>query len=365
MQLEELWSNFVRNLEYYLPSMTYEWTRAWIMAHVKHIERFMIILHFKENGELAGIVPLYLYVKRMGRLSVRVLDLIGGRDPSLVSFIVSVEHSIALILRTLKIIQMTCDDYDIITFRRIGQAAASSIRLEQVISKLKIRYHSESIVRIPHIRLTGDFDHFLNSRSKHFRKEFRRKSRNLSRDFGTDIVYDVVKDSRILNALDEFVDLEKKGWKGQQKSALYFRKHLMASYKNLLTGPKSNLEPMIFQLKVNGMLVSSSIAIKTQKSLYIHRIAYDEHFSKYSPGILLRLYEVECAYLDDLKTYNFAGAATKWMRDFTKDGYYSLDYCIYNKSAKALLAYFFKGKAVPFLKKYLHKLPIRDAVPTR
>jgi CelD/BcsL family acetyltransferase involved in cellulose biosynthesis len=94
-----------------------------------------------------------------------------------------------------------------------------------------------------------------------------------------------------------------------------------------------------FNLYLNDQLISSSLCFQSQKRFYVFKITYDEEYGKYSPGLLLRLYELEYCFRNGIKKYDFSGTAQKWMKFFTNRSHFSMDIIIYQRHFSSLVRY--------------------------
>jgi hypothetical protein len=94
-----------------------------------------------------------------------------------------------------------------------------------------------------------------------------------------------------------------------------------------------------FNLFLDDKVISSSICFKTTLGLYVFKITYEEELAECSPGLLLRLYELQYAYGQGLKIYDFSGPAAQWMNFFTDRSHYSLDVLIYQRHLVSLIRF--------------------------
>lgn len=142
------------------------------------------------------------------------------------------------------------------------------------------------------IRPANSFDAYVNSAmTNHNRKEVRRLARRLS-EIGVPEVRVLTAEEDLEKWLNHFLQMEAAGWKGREATALasddvsrnYFKSIAQAAYVRgqlMLVGLFLNQQPIA--LKCNFLAGEGSFAFK---------IAFDEQFSRFSPGVQLELENV-------------------------------------------------------------------------
>lgn len=141
-------------------------------------------------------------------------------------------------------------------------------------------------------RPDGDY---LQIKPKH-RREFRRQRDRLAEQLGAPLeTRDVSGD---LGAVDQFLVLEASGWKGRSGTAFaaieghddFFRR-MCAAFADL--GRLQMLE-----LHADGQAVAMKCNIRAAEGSFCFKIAFDESWSRFSPGILLELDNIERFHAD-------------------------------------------------------------------
>jgi hypothetical protein len=116
------------------------------------------------------------------------------------------------------------------------------------------------------------------------RKEIRRLRRRLE-DIGP--VSHAVARSRedIGAAVDEFLRIEAGGWKGQAGTAASLRPQTRAFLTEAVCGLAAAGKARADLLLVNGKAIAAAISLFSGESAWTWKIAYDEDFARYSPGV--------------------------------------------------------------------------------
>jgi hypothetical protein len=125
--------------------------------------------------------------------------------------------------------------------------------------------------------------------SKKHLDEFRRLERRLSQ-MGKLEYRQVEQLSEVEPWVDEFLRLEAGGWKGGPDGRAFAKEPEHVSYLQKITrdGFLQN-RVMLLSLMLDGKVIAMKHNVRTADGGFAFRIAYDESYSKYSPGVLLEL----------------------------------------------------------------------------
>lgn len=100
-------------------------------------------------------------------------------------------------------------------------------------------------------------------------------------------------------AFDAFLEIEASGWKGQAgaASAIRLDPRLLGFYGGLIEGLPASQQVWIATLRLDGRPVASNFCIRTDDTLAILKIGYDESLRQAAPGnvLLALLLETCCA----------------------------------------------------------------------
>jgi len=93
--------------------------------------------------------------------------------------------------------------------------------------------------------------------------------------------------NNVVSALEEFIRLEKLGWKGTKGSAIGCQETLSLFYHNCWSDFSNDNQARIFFLKIDEQIIAASIAFQFGSRLYLHKITYNEELSNNGPGSVL------------------------------------------------------------------------------
>jgi CelD/BcsL family acetyltransferase involved in cellulose biosynthesis len=149
-----------------------------------------------------------------------------------------------------------------------------------------------------------------------FRKDLRRTSKQLS-ELGNVTLTRV--ETADINALERFYKLEGSGWKGSSGSSIISDVGTKAFYDNLASEGQKSGGLSLYLLELDGRLIAGHFGITHRGRYSSLKWAYDEEFSRYSPGHLI-ISEI-CRDLSkrDVREIDLLGnwseAKAKWARE--------------------------------------------------
>jgi CelD/BcsL family acetyltransferase involved in cellulose biosynthesis len=145
---------------------------------------------------------------------------------------------------------------------------------------------------------SGERSHYLESAmSRHQRKELRRQWRRLA-ETGAIAIIIATEPSAIDRALEDFFHLEAQGWKGKAGTAAAADEKVQRFMRNALFKLAAERKVSINRLLVDGRAIAATIALRSGRSAWFWKVAYDENFARFSPGVMLSV-ELTADLLDD------------------------------------------------------------------
>jgi hypothetical protein len=167
--------------------------------------------------------------------------------------------------------------------------------LLEALAQTKTRVFEDSIHGRALFRPAADARTFLDeSVPQKKRKELRRLERRLG-ELGR-VEYDsLTPTSTVEKWIDEFLQLEASGWKGRTGSALGTVEAVRSFFTSAAMGAYRRGRLMMLALRLDGQAIAMKCNFVGSAGGYSVRIAFDEAFARYSPGVLLELANIrEC-----------------------------------------------------------------------
>jgi len=134
-----------------------------------------------------------------------------------------------------------------------------------------------------------DFDAWFNDGfSRKRRKEFRRLRSRLGEQGELEFV--TRQAGEPLDVwINDFTQLEEAGWKGDSGTAVACLDHIARFLDQALSGFDASGRLSFWKLAIDGKTIATLFAVICGRKAWLIKIAYDENYARYSPGVLLML----------------------------------------------------------------------------
>src|SRR3984957_4305461 len=123
---------------------------------------------------------------------------------------------------------------------------------------------------------------------QHKQKEMRRLVRRLG-DVGALLFTTATEPEAVASAIEDFFELEVRGWKGEAGYAAVFHDDVRRFMKNAVTALAAQGKAAINRIFIDGRAIAAAITLRSGDTAWFWKIAYDENFAPYSPGVVLTL----------------------------------------------------------------------------
>ncbi len=128
-------------------------------------------------------------------------------------------------------------------------------------------------------------DYFQRTMSSKRLRNMRRRQRRLQ-DLGNVAIEQATDVNAIARGLDDFLSLEASGWKGRAGTAILNdeRTHTFIQQAVMALGNEGKV--LVHRLLTNGKTIGATLALKSGDTAWGWKVAYDEAYADYSPGVL-------------------------------------------------------------------------------
>lgn len=121
-------------------------------------------------------------------------------------------------------------------------------------------------------------------RRKH--KQLRRFERRLA-DKGALLFAATTEPAAVVAAIEDFLALEAAGWKGRAGTVAANDENLGRFVRTAAEGLAAEGKLAIHRLLLDGRVIAAAIVLRSRHRAWFWKIAYDETFARFSPGVLL------------------------------------------------------------------------------
>jgi CelD/BcsL family acetyltransferase involved in cellulose biosynthesis len=172
-----------------------------------------------------------------------------------------------------------------------GEDRATQEILAQLYQRRAVSYQSECSARAL-FRPAADAETFLNfALTGKRRKEFRRLEKRLSESGRLDYKL-LFSSENPASWIEDFLALEAKGWKGQKGSAMALENDRRVFFEQISHAAHERGKLMMLGLFLDNRPIALKCNFVTGRGGFAFKIAFDEEFSRSSPGVLLEIENV-------------------------------------------------------------------------
>jgi hypothetical protein len=121
---------------------------------------------------------------------------------------------------------------------------------------------------------------------KHRHKELRRHWRRLS-ETGAVLFTAATEPAALAAAIEDFFTLEASGWKGRAGTAAAQHEDLRRFMRTAVHALAADGKAAIDRILLDGRTIAATITLRSGRCAWFWKIAYDEEFARFSPGVML------------------------------------------------------------------------------
>ena len=121
---------------------------------------------------------------------------------------------------------------------------------------------------------------------KHRHKELRRQWRRLS-ETGAVLFTTASEPAAVAAALEDFLALEAAGWKGRAGTAAAQHQELRRFMSAAMPAFAAEGKVAVDRILIDGRTIAATIMLRSARCAWFWKIAYDEKFARFSPGVML------------------------------------------------------------------------------
>ena len=117
-----------------------------------------------------------------------------------------------------------------------------------------------------------------------------------------------------LKALQQLVDVEARGWKGKQGTAISTRPELLRFFRLYAERAATRGRLRMSLLWIGADVAAVELGVEAYGRMWGLKIAYDERFAAYAPALQLIHESIGVASTAGLQAYEFLGSAESWQK---------------------------------------------------
>lgn len=300
--LRDSWNELLQSSPSSGVFLTHEWLSSW-WRHLAEDRRLSIIVA-RENGRLAGVLPLAERRAQYSRMMPRVLEFLGsgqigsdyldaiiaaGREGDVTAAFAQYCHARGLMLQLSQL--------------RAGNCAASL--LSESLAARGWTTASTKLNICPYIDLTGTtWEKYLAELGPNIRKNLTRYLRILPKHFSMQV--DCVQSpSDATAALETVMALHRKRWEAAGTSEAFQTPAVVKFHQEFARLAAERGWLRILVLRLNGRAVASLYGLRYGPTFYFYQSGFDPEFRKQSVGVATMGLAIKTAIEEGALEYDF------------------------------------------------------------
>jgi CelD/BcsL family acetyltransferase involved in cellulose biosynthesis len=285
----------------------------WVLAHIRSFapESRLLLLTARAEGRLAAVLPLIERRERFLGVPVTILESASSVHSCRFDLVVAPGETGLTAARAILDHLRDRQGWTMIALNDTrSEGALARLTTEPAPGWRVARHDSISSPRFDLPAPEDDWTSWLSGQlAGKFRRELRRRTRQLEA-LGEVTLRRV--DHADPTALREFYALEAAGWKGQQGTAISSSPATLSFYDDIArTAAQEGYLTMYF-LDLDGRAIAAHLSLSYGGGYFTAKVAYDENFSRYSPGQQLVLAAARDASSRGSVIFDFLGPTMDW-----------------------------------------------------
>ncbi len=277
--LADQWVQLVSSCEQPSAFFTLDWYRCWWEAF--GINRRLSVICALEDERLIGAVLLCAEeIKFRGLNTLRLQFPLNGVTGEAGFIVPSARGDVLEALLN----QIGRQNWDLLELRRIPCQWPQWSWLLKAAAKRGYNVTTRADNQVPIIRINGDWEEFLATRSKSFRKTIRRRLKRIEENPEPVKVVRLTDSKEILAALPDVFEVSSHSWKAQRGQALSDQPRAREFYRLLSTRLAKSRGVDLWMLYVGSTPVAFEYHLRNGHVVYPIRADFDMRFSELSPG---------------------------------------------------------------------------------
>ena len=297
VRLAREWDRLVRAMPRPSPILLHGWLREWWRHYGDEAELAVHVAY--RDGRLVGALPVC--VRR--RFGLRVLTFLGGDQSPLADLLVDGREGVSVQAGLAQRAASTRHDYADLFGLPVGSRLAATLGAE---------LHLIERAEAPVLDLDGPWADVYSSRfSSKKRAQHRRRRRQLS-ELGNVKVAIARTHDELAPALEDAFRLHALRWDGRPDGSRFATPQGMCFHRAAIHALADVDAARIVTLKLDGRAIAFHYYFALERRMYVHRIAFDPAFSRWSPGLINTLDAIAAAAGEGVTRIEFLGGADRY-----------------------------------------------------
>jgi CelD/BcsL family acetyltransferase involved in cellulose biosynthesis len=347
-RFQDAWTTLADRSEEADLFQTYEWVSTWLGSYWPG--RRIAFLFFWKGGRLVGLAPFV----EDGRGDIWCRRTLASPvdDESFRTAVLAGDEREAVIGALVRHLDQTHPGTPVV-FNMAEKTTAVMRALPSAARRFGWRAVAVEQNPSPILRLRGDWEAFLKTKSGHFRSELRRKRKRLESSAAVEEVQ-VDRADAFAGVFDDILAIERASWKEREGSSFTARPAVARFFREFgaLAAERGWLRLRLLYL--DGHPAAYVFGVARAARFLSLKTSYDAAFSAASPGSVLFESVVREAFQEGMKTFDFLGVESRWKNEYANDLRPHVTLCLFPKrSLRCWRCLAYENHLRPLVKKRL------------
>lgn len=184
------------------------------------------------------------------------------------------------------------------------------------------------------VDVAGSFDSYWSQRGSNLRQNVRKLHNKLIREGLKGSAKFITDGTEMVDAVDRYGELESRGWKGKEGTALHPGNEQGRFYREILNWYALDGAALVVEYHIGEALVCSNLCISRHGVLVILKTAHSETDARFSPATLLNYELFQYLFSSaDCRRVEFYGRVMDWHRRYMSDSRWMYHVSVYRTPA--------------------------------
>ena len=306
--LEGEWSALFERCDDRTPFNSWEWLFSWWQSY--GAGSLLRIVTFRQDGELVGIVPLYLSKQKSEfGLGCRLLRLVGdgSADSDYLGWLVPEKRNADIASAFGKWLNAS-DEWDALLLREIANRSAMPVVLKTAMTPGRLLVRSDYGLCAA-LELPASIESFLRARQGRFRTKLRALLKRL--DEG-DILCELdCSTSTLRRRLRSLFELHQARWQSAGEPGVFGKRSKRLFYARFATRYHRRGWLRLYSLRINESYLAHQLCFQEGDTVYLLQEGFDVENPSCSYGQMLRAAVIRHLIDVGVKRYDFLGGYSR------------------------------------------------------
>ena len=289
--LQDEWNHLLGRAVRKSAFLRHEFMFAWWEMHGRRQREatpFILLARDRER-RLVGLLPLYRGKSREPLIGVRELRFLGSvqEAPEYLDLIVAdnaaTPQIVKAVLNELKNLRAK---YDLLRLTDMAEDALLLASLPNWATECGSEFRQMPWMVCPHIKISGDFESYLQTVSSNHRANFRRRQRKLSETCKVTMEI-ATSPAQVEKDFDTLFALHQKRWTQREGTSAFNNETSRGFHRRVAKAMAENDVVRIFSLKCDDQTVAALYCFLYDHRLLYYQAGFDSDYESQSVGLVL------------------------------------------------------------------------------